>query len=34
MQAMLGGGATYRAIGATFGMGPKTVQRILERVTR
>jgi putative DNA-invertase from lambdoid prophage Rac len=34
MQAMRGDGATYRAIGATFGMGPKTVQRILERVTR
>jgi hypothetical protein len=25
-------GATYRKIGAAFGKGPKTVQRILERM--
>lgn len=32
MQAMREEGATYRAIGAVVGKGPKSVQRILERV--
>jgi DNA invertase Pin-like site-specific DNA recombinase len=34
MQAMRRDGATYRAIGAKFSKGPKTVQRILERVSK
>lgn len=34
MQAMRRDGATYRAIGAVTGHGPKSVQRILERVER
>jgi hypothetical protein len=34
MQAMRRDGATYRAIGAKFGKGPKAVQRILERVSK
>jgi putative DNA-invertase from lambdoid prophage Rac len=34
MQAMRQEGATYRQIGAAIGKGPKTVQRILERVAR
>jgi putative DNA-invertase from lambdoid prophage Rac len=34
MQAMRKDGATYRAIGAVTGHGPKSVQRILERVER
>jgi putative DNA-invertase from lambdoid prophage Rac len=34
MQAMRKDGATYRAIGAVVGKGPKTVQRILERVSK
>ena len=32
MKAMRRDGATYRAIGAVTGHGPKSVQRILERV--
>jgi putative DNA-invertase from lambdoid prophage Rac len=32
MQAMRGDGATYREIGAAFDKGPKTVQRVLERM--
>jgi hypothetical protein len=34
MQTMRQDGATYRAIGAVTGHGPKSVQRILERVAR
>jgi hypothetical protein len=34
MKAMRQGGATYRAIGAVLGHGPKSVQRILERMER
>ena len=34
MQAMRKDGATYRAIGAVTGHGPKSVQRILERIGR
>jgi DNA invertase Pin-like site-specific DNA recombinase len=34
MKAMRAEGATYRAIGAVTGHGPKSVQRILERVAR
>lgn len=34
MQAMRGEGATYREVGAAIGKGPKTVQRILERVSK
>jgi len=34
MKSMRASGATYRAIGAAIGKGPKTVQRILERVSR
>ena len=34
MQAMRRDGATYRAIGAVTGHGPKSVQRILERAER
>ena len=34
MQAMRKDGATYRAIGAVTGHGPKSVQRILERMVR
>ena len=34
MKAMRRDGATYRAIGAVTGHGPKSVQRILERVER
>jgi putative DNA-invertase from lambdoid prophage Rac len=34
MQAMRREGATYRAIGAVTGHGPKSVQRILERMER
>ena len=34
MKAMRRDGATYRAIGAVTGHGPKSVQRILERVKR
>jgi putative DNA-invertase from lambdoid prophage Rac len=34
MQAMRRAGATYRAIGAVTGHGPKSVQRILERLER
>jgi hypothetical protein len=32
MKAMRRKGATYRAIGAVTGHGPKSVMRILERV--
>ena len=32
MQAMRKDGATYRAIGAVTGHGPRSVMRILERV--
>jgi DNA invertase Pin-like site-specific DNA recombinase len=32
MKAMRGEGKTYRDIGAEFSKGPKTVQRILDRV--
>jgi putative DNA-invertase from lambdoid prophage Rac len=34
MKAMRRDGATYRAIGAVTGHGPKSVQRILERMER
>jgi hypothetical protein len=34
MKAMRRDGATYRAIGAITGHGPKSVKRILERVER
>jgi hypothetical protein len=34
MRAMRKDGATYRAIGAVTGHGPKSVQRILERMER
>jgi DNA invertase Pin-like site-specific DNA recombinase len=34
MQTMRRDGATYRAIGAVTGHGPKSVQRILERMAR
>jgi putative DNA-invertase from lambdoid prophage Rac len=34
MQAMRKDGATYRAIGAVTGHGPKSVQRILDRMER
>jgi DNA invertase Pin-like site-specific DNA recombinase len=34
MKAMRRDGATFRAIGAVTGHGPKSVQRILERVSR
>jgi hypothetical protein len=34
MQAMRKDGATYRAIGAVTGHGPKSVQRILDRMDR
>jgi putative DNA-invertase from lambdoid prophage Rac len=34
MQTLRGEGATFRDIGAVVGKGPKTVQRILERVGR
>jgi putative DNA-invertase from lambdoid prophage Rac len=34
MQAMRQEGATYRQIGAAIGKGPKTVQRILDRVSK
>jgi putative DNA-invertase from lambdoid prophage Rac len=34
MRSMRRDGATYRAIGAVTGHGPKSVQRILERVER
>jgi putative DNA-invertase from lambdoid prophage Rac len=34
MQAMRQDGATYRQIGASIGKGPKTVQRILDRVSK
>jgi hypothetical protein len=34
MKAMRRDGAAYRAIGAVTGHGPKSVQRILERVKR
>jgi putative DNA-invertase from lambdoid prophage Rac len=34
MKAMRRDGATYRAIGAVSGHGPKSVQRILERMER
>lgn len=34
MQAMREEGATYRQIGAAIGKGPKTVQRILDRVSK
>jgi putative DNA-invertase from lambdoid prophage Rac len=34
MKAMRAEGATFRAIGAVTGHGPKSVQRILERVER
>jgi putative DNA-invertase from lambdoid prophage Rac len=34
MKSMRESGATYRAIGAVTGQGPKTVQRILDRMSR
>jgi putative DNA-invertase from lambdoid prophage Rac len=34
MKAMRASGETFRAIGAVTGQGPKTVQRILDRMSR
>jgi hypothetical protein len=34
MKSMRQSGSTYRAIGAVTSHGPKTVQRILDRMTR